>query len=67
MAESVEPALESFCVIRPNLLRVRARTDPDLPNLVMLFLLKQTQYYQIRQIGVGPHTNLQQIWTNDME
>ncbi len=26
---------ESFRVIRPNLLEVRARTDPDLPGLVV--------------------------------
>ncbi len=33
----------------------------------MLFLLEQTKNYQIRQMGVGPCTNLQQIGTNDME
>ena len=29
---------ESFRVIRPNLPEVRARTDPDLPGLVIFYV-----------------------------
>ncbi len=29
---------ESFHVIRPNLLKVRAQTDPDLPNLIIFYV-----------------------------
>ncbi len=32
------PLKESFRVIRPNLLEVRARTDPDLPGMVIFYL-----------------------------
>ena len=32
--------IESFRVIRPNLLEVRARTDPDLPGLVIFYVFQ---------------------------
>ena len=31
---------ESFHVIRPNLLEVRARTDPDLSGLVIFYVFQ---------------------------
>ncbi len=34
---------ESFHVIRPNLLKVRARTDPDLPILVIFCYKKMKE------------------------
>ncbi len=33
-------AKESFRLIRPNLREVRARTDPDLASLVILYLFE---------------------------
>ena len=48
---------ESFRVIRPNLLEARARTDRDLPGLVI-------NYKRMKQIGDGARTATR---TLDME
>ena len=57
---------ESFRVNRSNLLKVCARTDPDLNSLVVFYVIhKILQNY--RQIGVGPSMDFQQIGMVDME
>ena len=44
--------MESFRVIRPNLLEVRAQTDPDLPG-----------YKRMKQIGDGARTAIRTLDT----
>ncbi len=49
--------IESFHVIRPNLLEVHARTHPDLSGLVIYYV----NYERMVQIGDGARTAIRTL------